>query len=135
MICIPKTPTTSARSMHETSQRCSRIVAAKILHETSSQLRAPLNFVYLSDVRTALQGQVELLATLERYGEQMRNLHVQDNEWVRQRSVPRYVQPAVQCVKKLRSDKSQAARDQLGKLRVERRPSLLSFLRLYVWRC
>ena len=75
----------------------------KILHEKSSQLKntfsqlanAPLNFVDLSDVRTALQGQVKLLEILETYGEQVRDLLVQGNELFRQPLVPEYVQQDV----------------------------------------
>lgn len=120
-------------SINETSQRCSLIIASKILHEKSSQLKntfgqlvnAPLNFADLSDVRTALQGQTKLLDTLERYDEQVRDLLVQGNELMRQPSVPHYVQQDVQYVEKLYNDKCQSARDQLDKLQVERRSSLL----------
>ena len=115
-------------SINDTSHRCSLIIAAKILHEKSSQLKntfgqlvnAPLNFADLSDVHLALTGQVKVVETLERYAEQVRDLLNQGHELLRQPTVPNYVQQDVQHLEKLYNDKSQSAREQLEKLQVDR---------------
>jgi hypothetical protein len=120
------------------------IIAEKIRHEKSLQLKntfgqlvnAPsLNFVDLSYVRTALQGQMKLVETLQRYDEQVRNLLVQGNELIRQPSVPKYVQQDIQCVEKLYNDKCQSARDQLDKLQVRKRNNEDRVISVFVFSC
>ncbi|UJR08743.1 hypothetical protein I4U23_013000 [Adineta vaga] len=91
-------------SADETSQRCTVIIPAKMIHENSQQLshtlsnisNAPLNFRDLSDVRTAVQGQKKVCDVLENFSHQLSELVVRADELMKEDMVPKYVQQDVQ---------------------------------------
>ena len=114
-------------SIDETSQRCTVLIPAKMIHENSLQLsaslanisNAPINFRDLSDVRTALQGQIKVCEVLETYSQQVNELVTRANELARGAMVPKYVQQDIQNIQKLYNEKTQSAHDLLEKLQVK----------------
>ncbi|CAM2712242.1 unnamed protein product [Rotaria socialis] len=112
-------------AIDETSQRCTIIIPAKMIHENSLQLNAslinisnaPINFRDLSDVRTTVQGQIRVCDVLDGFSHQVNELVTRGNELMRQPMVPKYVQQDVQGVQKLYNEKVQSARDYLEKLK------------------
>jgi len=115
-------------SINETSQYCSLLIPAKMIHENSLHLNtslinisnAPINFRDLSDVRTALQGQIKVCDVLENLSQQVNELVARGNELIRQPLVPKYVQQDVQNLQRLFNEKIQSANDFLGKLKVKK---------------
>jgi hypothetical protein len=113
-------------SIDDTSQYCSILVPAKMIHENSSQLNttlinisnAPIHFRDLSDVRTALQGQIRVCDVLESLSQQVHDLITRGNDLIKQPLVPKYVQQDVQSVQKLYHEKVETAHDYLNKLKV-----------------
>ena len=113
-------------SIDETSQSCSVIIPAKMIHENSLQLNtsllnisnAPINFRDLADVRTALQGQIKVCDVLESFSHQVQELVTRGNELIRQPLVPKYVQQDIQNIQRLYNEKVQTAQDFLAKLKV-----------------
>jgi len=97
-----------------------------MIHENSSQLsialanisNAPINFRDLSDVRTAVQGQIKVCEILETYSQQVNELVTRANELTKETMVPKYVQQDVQNLQKLYNEKMQSAHDLLEKLKV-----------------
>ncbi len=114
-------------SIDETSQYCSILIPAKMIHENSFQLNsslmaisnAPIHFRDLSDVRVAVQGQMKVCDVLENLSQQVNELVTRGNELIRQPLVPKYVQQDVQNIQKLYNEKIQSAQDFLGKLKVK----------------
>ncbi|CAF3725966.1 unnamed protein product [Adineta steineri] len=112
-------------SIDETSQRCTIIIPAKLIHENSQQLtnsltsisNAPINFRDLPDVRTAVQGQIKVCEILESFSQQITDLITQANELSKQPIAPKYVQQDVQNLQKLYHEKVQSAHDFLEKLK------------------
>jgi predicted RNA-binding Zn ribbon-like protein len=98
-----------------------------MIHENSLQLNAslinisnaPIHFRDLTDVRTALQGQIKVCDVLENLSQQINELVARGNELIRQPGVPKYVQQDVQNIQKLYNEKVQSANDFLGKLKVK----------------
>lgn len=128
-------------SIDDTSQHCSILIPAKMIHENTSQLNtslmnisnAPIHFRDLADVRTALQGQIKVCELLENLSQQVHELITRGNELIRQPSVPKYVQQDVQNIQRLYHEKVETAQDYLSKLKVKAQevpfhPSFLSLL-------
>jgi hypothetical protein len=99
-----------------------------MIHENSLQLNttlihisnAPINFRDLSDVRTALQGQIKVCDVLEKLSHQVNELITRGNELIRQPLVPKYVQQDVHNIQKLYNEKMQSANEFLGNLKVKK---------------
>lgn len=113
-------------SIDNTSQYCSVIIPAKMIHENSLQLtnslnnisNAPIRFRDLADVRTALQGQVKVCEVLDNLSQQVTELISRGNDLIRQPGVPKYVQQDVQNIQKLYHEKVEIAQDYSSKLKV-----------------
>ncbi|CAF1053347.1 unnamed protein product [Adineta ricciae] len=113
-------------SVDETSQRCTVIVPAKMIHENTQQLHttlsnisnAPLNFRDLADVRTAVQGQKKVCDVLESFSHQVNELSSRADELMKQDTAPRYVQQDIQNIQKLYEEKRQSAHELLEKLQL-----------------
>jgi len=113
-------------TIDDTSQYCSIIIPAKMIHENSLQLNtalinisnAPIHFRDLADVRTALQGQIKVCDVLESLSQQVHDLITRGNELIKQPLVPKYVQQDVQSIQKLYNDKVEIAHDYLNRLKV-----------------
>jgi AcrR family transcriptional regulator len=113
-------------SIDETSQRCTVIVPAKMIHENSEQLNAtlaaisnaPLNFRDLADVRTAVQGQKRVCDVLDNFSHQVNELVTRADELLKQEIAPKYVQQDAQNIQKLYNEKLRSAHDLLEKLQV-----------------
>ncbi|CAF4704027.1 unnamed protein product, partial [Rotaria sp. Silwood2] len=112
-------------SIDEASQRCTVVIPAKMIHENSLQLNtslenisnAPMNFRDLSDVRTAVQGQIRVCDVLENFSHQINELVTRGNELIRQPMVPKYVQHDIQNIQKLYNEKIRSAQDHLEKFK------------------
>lgn len=97
-----------------------------MIHENSIQLNisisnitnAPINFRDLSDVRTAVQGQIRVCDVLQTFSVEVRELVTRGNELVRQPMAPKYVQQDVQNIERLYNEKVQSAQDYLGRFQV-----------------
>ena len=119
-------------SIDNTSQYCSVIIPAKMIHENSLQLtnslnsvsNAPIRFRDLADVRTALQGQIKVCDVLENLSGQVTELITRGNELIRQPSVPKYVQQDVQNIQKLYNEKVEIGQDYLSKLKVKKKEEI-----------
>ncbi|CAF4079785.1 unnamed protein product, partial [Rotaria sp. Silwood2] len=111
-------------SIEETSQYCSVIIPAKMIHENSLQLNGSLinisnvsiNFRDVSDVRITLQEQTQIYNNLKNFSQQVNELVTRGNELMKLPMVPKYVQQDVQNIQKIYSDKIQSAQDLLEKL-------------------
>ncbi|CAF3934598.1 unnamed protein product, partial [Rotaria sordida] len=112
-------------SIDEASQRCTVVIPSKMIHENSIQLNisltnisnAPMNFRDLSDVRTAVQGQIRVCDVLENFSHQVNELVTRGNELIKQSMVPKYVQQDIQNIQKLYNEKVQSAQDSLGRFK------------------
>ncbi len=118
-------------SSDETSQHCTIIIKAKIIHENSLQLNTSLanisnattHFRDVAEVRHALQEQIRVCDHLQKFSQQVNELVTRGNELIRQPSVPKYVQQDLQNLQKVYNEKMQSANDLLGKFKVKKRKS------------
>ncbi|CAM4782634.1 unnamed protein product, partial [Rotaria magnacalcarata] len=112
-------------SIEETSQYCSVIIPAKLIHENSLQLNTfltnisnvPMNFRDVSDVRSILQDQTQVYHNLQNYSQQINELVTRGQEIMKLPLVPKYVQHDVQNTQKVYNDKIQSAEELLEKLK------------------
>lgn len=112
----------------ETSQRCTIILKSKVLHENSLQLNTALSnvsntsipFRDLSNVRNALQEQIQICESLQKFSQQINEFITRGNEIIRQPMAPKYVQQDIQNIQKLYNDRVQSANDLLTKLKVKK---------------
>lgn len=118
-------------AINETSERCSIIIAGKILHEKSSQLKltlnqmtnAPVSYQTLNDIRTGLYGQMKLVEILKKYRTQVDEIVQQARDLMRQFVSVKDVPQEVQQLEKLYQDKVRSAQELLEQLQVERNHS------------
>ena len=111
----------------ETTQYCSIIIPAKMIHENSSELNTSLtnisnvliNFHDVSDVRNTLQDQMQIYHDLQNYSQQVNELVTRGNELMKLPMVPKYVQQDIQNIQRIYNDKIQAAQDLVEKLKVK----------------
>ena len=116
------------QAIDETSQRCSVIVPAKLLHENSSTLIDELNRMAnvsnacrdLAEVHAAVNQQNRFCEHLRTFQGDIRDVLHQGNELSRQPGVPKYVQQDLQTLQKLYQEKNQSAQEVLAKLKVRR---------------
>lgn len=114
------------KSIDETSQHCSVLIPAKMIHENTSQLtttlanisNAPIHFRDLNDVRVAVQGQIKVCDVLENLSSQVNELITRGNDLILQPAVPKYVSQDVQNIQKYYHEKVFTAQDFLTNLKV-----------------
>jgi hypothetical protein len=115
-------------AIDETSKRCSIIIPSKLIHENSVQLNQSLtnisntstHFRDVSDVRSALQNQIQVHNELQSFSQQVNELITRGNELMKESMVPKYVQQDILNIQKVYNEKIQSAQDLLGKLKVKK---------------